>query len=269
MQQPKPAHSGDNFDLYRGDCLKIVPHVWFDHCIGDFPYEETMHAAKAKRRDVRRDGGKMPAALGFASIGDLRPKLLPLVKERCTGWLLAFCTPEGIAPWRDEIEAAGIRYKRACFWYKNDAAPQFNGQGPGYAVEPFVTAWCGRGVSRWNAGGRKNLWECPTQNSDREGTEPTEKPLALMMALIEAFTKPGDLICDPVMGSGSTIIAALATGRRAIGIEKDPKQFKLARARIDSAFTMGRDEGRRHITRKLGRLEKADGLPLFGGADAS
>lgn len=269
MQIPKPAYVDDRLVLYRADCVRVIPHITFQHCIGDFPYEETMHAAKARQRQIRRDGGKMPAALKFASIGDLRPKLLPLVKASCSGWLLAFCTPEGIAPWRDEIEAARIRYKRACFWYKPDAAPQFNGQGPGYAVEPFVTAWCGKGVSRWSAGGRKNHWECPTQNADREGTEETEKPIALMMALIEAFTKPGDTVCDPVMGSGTTIIAALATGRRAIGIEKDPKQFKLARARIDSAFTMGPDEARRYITRKLGRIEHAKSLPLFGGANAS
>lgn len=270
MGKIKPAYSDDRVTLYCADALKVLPHLTFNHCISDAPYETTIHRAKGKkhRKGLRTDGGPDLKKLGFESVDEFRDKFVPLLKGRCSGWFLEFCTPEGIAPWRDAIEAAGLRYKRACFWVKPDAAPQFNGQGPSFAVEPFVAAWCGRGVSRWNGGGRRNWWECNTNNPDREGTHETEKPIELMMRLIEDFTNPDDLICDPCMGSGTTIIAALAAGRRAIGIERDVATFKLARARLVSAFTMGRAEGRRYIDCKLGRIGRAEDLPLFGAADA-
>lgn len=263
MKKIKPAFRNSVMTLYRGDALKIIPQLkHIDHCFGDPPYEERMHKAKGGTRKLRTDGGKALRGLDFSSIEGLREPLIPMVKKICDGWFLMFCTPEGIAPWRDAIEAGGMRYKRACFWEKPDSAPQFNGQGPAYGVEPFVTAWCAKGVSRWNGGGKRNLWTANTNNPDREGSEPTEKPINLMMQLIKDFTKPGDVILDPFMGTGTTIIAALACGRKAIGIEKDARRFKLALARIRSSFTMGREEARRHITRTMGRVDQNAG-PLF------
>lgn len=48
---------------------------------------------------------------------------------------------------------------------------------------------------------------------------PTQKPVAVMAVLIEAYTKPGDLVLAPYMGSGPELVAAKRLGRRAIGIE--------------------------------------------------
>lgn len=250
--------------IYRGDCLDILRHLdGISHYVTDPPYEKTMHDAKAKRRNVRRDGHEMPPALDFASIQDARARLMPLVKQNCSGWFLAFCTPEGIAPWRDEIESAEIRYKRACFWQKPNAAPQFNGQGPAFSVEPFVTAWCGRGVSRWNGGGRGNWFSHNTNQPDREGTHGTEKPLSLMLELIELFSNPGDLVCDPFMGSATTGVAAIALGRRFVGIELLPAHYQLAKGRLLSTFA-GRVEGRGIIAKLTGADHPG---PLFRGQD--
>ena len=59
-----------------------------------------------------------------------------------------------------------------------------------------------------------------------------QKPIDLMEYLIATYSQRGDRILDPFMGSGTTIVAAKVLGRRAIGIEKDPEYFKLARERI-------------------------------------
>lgn len=64
---------------------------------------------------------------------------------------------------------------------------------------------------------------------------PTQKPPGLMRWCIEMCSKPGDTICDPYMGSGSTGIACAQTGRNFIGIEIDPKYFEIARKRIAEA----------------------------------
>jgi site-specific DNA-methyltransferase (adenine-specific) len=223
--------------LLLGDCRELLSaHGKADHWIMDAPYEDEMHKAKGKpRRKLRNDSGPELKALDFDSVATIRDAVTSLAAERCAGWFLSFCSPEGIAPWRDSIEAAGLRYKRACFWYKPDGAPQMNGQGPAFAVEPFVTAWCGKGYSRWNGGGRRNLFPHPTNQSDRHGAHPTEKPLSLMAELVGLFTEPGSLICDPFMGSGTTGVACIKRGRRFVGIEQDQKYFEIACERIDFA----------------------------------
>lgn len=61
---------------------------------------------------------------------------------------------------------------------------------------------------------------------------PTEKPVLLCEWLIKTYTDPGDTVLDNCMGSGTTGIACLNTGRNFIGIEKNPKDFAVARERI-------------------------------------
>ena len=67
------------------------------------------------------------------------------------------------------------------------------------------------------------------------GTHPTQKPVALMEYLIRTYTNPGETVLDFTMGSGTTGVAAANTGRRFIGIERDPDYFAAASARIQKA----------------------------------
>jgi len=64
---------------------------------------------------------------------------------------------------------------------------------------------------------------------------PTQKPIPLLEYLISTYTNPGDIVLDPVMGSGTTGIAAINTGRHFIGIEKDAGYFEIAKQRIEKA----------------------------------
>ena len=65
---------------------------------------------------------------------------------------------------------------------------------------------------------------------------PTQKPVALMEYLIRTYTNPGDTVLDNTMGSGTTGVAAIKSGRSFIGIERDPEYFKIAHERIDAAM---------------------------------
>lgn len=58
------------------------------------------------------------------------------------------------------------------------------------------------------------------------GKHPCEKPAEMLLDIINASSRPDDLIADFFMGSGSTIKAALATGRRAIGVELETARFE-------------------------------------------
>jgi len=64
---------------------------------------------------------------------------------------------------------------------------------------------------------------------------PTQKPVALMEYLIRTYTNPGDTVLDNTMGSGTTGVAAVNTGRNFIGIERDPEYFRIAEQRIQEA----------------------------------
>jgi DNA modification methylase len=64
------------------------------------------------------------------------------------------------------------------------------------------------------------------------GKHPTQKPEALLERIIEIASKKGDVVLDPFMGSGTTVAVAQRMGRRAIGIERDPEFFAIAKKRM-------------------------------------
>ncbi len=87
-----------------------------------------------------------------------------------------------------------------------------------------------------------NLWEGGKSKSnvleypkDMGGFHPTQKPVALLEDLIKTFSNPGNLVLDFTMGSGSTGVACVNTGRNFIGMELDEGYFEIAQKRIQEA----------------------------------
>jgi DNA modification methylase len=74
----------------------------------------------------------------------------------------------------------------------------------------------------------------PPEESQKAIGHPNVKPLALMEWVVSKLA-PGGTVLDPFMGSGTTGLACLATGRRFIGIERDPDYFAIAERRIAAA----------------------------------
>ena len=62
---------------------------------------------------------------------------------------------------------------------------------------------------------------------------PNEKPVELIETLIKQCSKPGAIIFDPFMGSGTTCVAAINTGRKYIGCDIDKSYFDIAQERIN------------------------------------
>lgn len=67
------------------------------------------------------------------------------------------------------------------------------------------------------------------------GLHPTQKPVALCEYLIKTYTNEGDVVLDNCMGSGTTGVACVNTGRSFIGMELDPQYFEIAQKRIQEA----------------------------------
>jgi site-specific DNA-methyltransferase (adenine-specific) len=69
-------------------------------------------------------------------------------------------------------------------------------------------------------------------NEHNVGAHPTQKPVTLLEYLIKTYTNEGETVLDNCMGSGSTGVACVNTGRKFIGIEMDAKYFEIAEKRI-------------------------------------
>jgi len=83
----------------------------------------------------------------------------------------------------------------------------------------------------WAEWGSRAVWRIRSvwRNDDHEA----KFPLELAMRLIRLLTDPGDLVLDPFLGSGTTAVAAIKTGRRFIGIELMPRYFELAKRNVE------------------------------------
>ena len=77
-------------------------------------------------------------------------------------------------------------------------------------------------------------------NTER-GLHPTQKPVPLLEYLVKTYTNEGDTVLDNCMGSGSTGVACVRTGRRFIGMEKDPQYFQIAKDRIEKETAKAAD----------------------------
>ena len=79
----------------------------------------------------------------------------------------------------------------------------------------------------------------PAMKKAERTTHPTQKPLALLEYIIKALTHPHDMVVDPFLGSGSTLIAAHGLRRPGIGFELSPEYFEMANARVNKRSNKG------------------------------
>lgn len=220
--------------LYRGDCLEVMKDLeQVDHVISDPPYEDELHKAMGRIR--RNDGVEMVQDLGFEGVNSTRSEIVSEVVRLSKGWAILFTLAEGVRAWRDELQAVGAKYDTCLAWIKPDSTPRMNGQGAARGFECAVTAWCHTGYRSWNSGGKRGVYTYLTNQKDRDGRHPTEKPVPLMVELVCDFTNEGQTILDPFMGSGTTGIACVKRGRKFIGIERDEKFFDIACERISKS----------------------------------
>ena len=140
------------------------------------------------------------------------------LRRVCAGNILLFCKPENQYCRADEY----------LFWIKTPSTKNYS-RHPGRFVEMILVL---RGptfnVLHWSQ--MTGVYDDRLINPP---THPYEKPLALIERLVRIYTKPGDVVLDPFMGSGTTGIAARNLGREFIGIERDVEYYNLARENIN------------------------------------
>ena len=232
-----PYYFDEAVTIYHGDCREVLPTLaQVDHVITDPPYSEHVHKkqwiahALNERGDKRRHTAH--TELGFDALSEeMREFFCCEAGRLASRWILAFCDVESIGEWKRPLAKVGLEFIRACIWDKVDSAPQFTGDRPASAAEAIICAHR-PGKKRWNGGGKRNVYRFPVNGERGPKPHPSTKPLALMKALIEDFTDPGETILDPFAGSGTTGRAAKDLGRKAILIEREEKYCEVAAKRM-------------------------------------
>ncbi len=103
------------------------------------------------------------------------------------------------------------------FVFKNGTAPHINNFELGQHGRSRSNVWSYPGVNKFRTGPNDDL-----------GMHPTVKPVAMVADAMRDCSRRGDIILDPFMGSGTTIMAAERVGRRGYGIEIDPLYVDVA-----------------------------------------
>jgi DNA modification methylase len=186
--------------------------------------------ADGSMREIRRDFGEWDHGWDPLPFLEQARRVL-----RDGGSLVAFTSEHLFAPYL----ASGLDHRSLLYWRKANPAPNFRSQVV-RAVEMAVWQTQGGGWT-FNAGGyRPNVWDGATESGEAR-IHPTQKPLWLMREWVELFSGPGELVVDPYAGSGTTLVAARALGRRALGVELDPTYYEAARRRLDPLAAAARD----------------------------
>ena len=90
-----------------------------------------------------------------------------------------------------------------------------------------------------NKCGTSDILEVPNKKrkgEDGKNLHDTEKPVELMRILVENSSQENDIVFEPFMGIGATVVASLELNRRCIGVELDDKYFSIAKDRVEQLF---------------------------------
>ncbi len=162
--------------------------------------------------------------------------------------LYAFMDGRHLGELLNGARAAGFQLQTVCVWAKTNG-----GMGSLYRSQvehvPVFRAGQGAHVNNVQLGrhgrSRTTLWSYPGMNSFGRSRDaalklhPTVKPVGLLADIVLDASRRGDVVLDPFLGSGSTIIAAHRTGRRGYGVELDPRYVDATLDRL--AAVLGDD----------------------------
>jgi hypothetical protein len=213
------------------DALANVDRV--DAVICDPPYSARTHEATNAHvaGSALPDGvNRTPIAYDAMTPSEVRA-FVEAWAPRCRGWMCAM-TDDDLAPvWKKAMRDAG-RYAFALVPIIQKR-PRLLGDGPSsWAVYLMVSRPRTREFATW--GCLPGAYEAPTE---KDAGIAGAKPLDLMRSIVRDYSRPGDLVCDPFVGSGTTLLAAVMENRRAVGAEEKPEHFEIARKRLARGYT--------------------------------
>jgi len=251
-QLPAPVFqdSKHHIKIYQGDCLEIlaaIPEGCVDLIFADPPYF-------LSNNGITCHAGKMVSV----NKGDWDRSRGPDANHEFNRAWLAACQrvlkPDGslwVSGTSHVIHSVGFAMQQLDFkllndisWVKPNPPPNLSCRYFTHATETII--WAAKSKSskhtfdyklmkEVNRGKQmKSVWEIlpPTREEKRFGKHPAQKPVALLERILLASSNKGDLVLDPFMGSGTTLLTAFRLRRRALGCEMEFESLNLSVRRI-------------------------------------
>jgi DNA modification methylase len=234
----KPYYEHAGITIYHGDCLEVLPTVKADVVVTSPPYNTLPTSSRASGLHAERASGVNQwlarAARGYA---DSMPEAqyqewLRGIVEQCLGicslvWInhkIRYRDGEAIHPVRflpfplyaEVIWDRQVSMALNCKRY----APSHEG------------LWAFGRPRVWNdhLNGRMSVWRLPFDRGSDD--HPCAYPMEIAIRPITSSSLSGEIVLDPFMGSGTTLVAAKNLGRRAIGIEIEERYCEIAAKRL-------------------------------------
>ena len=211
-----PVTAGQVNAVLHGDCLAILPQLAAGSA--NFVLTDPPYLANYRSRDGRgvpnddNDAWLAPVFVALYRVLARDTFMVsfygwPHADRFLAAWRAAGFRVVGhfVFPKRYTSATRHVRYQHECAYLL----------AKGFPKEP---AWPIGDVIDWTYSGNKLL--------------PTQKPLPVLLPLIETFSAPGGLVLDPFAGSGSTLVAAKMLGRGFTGIEIDAGYHRIASRRL-------------------------------------
>jgi site-specific DNA-methyltransferase (adenine-specific) len=236
--------------IYQGDCVEILvamPAASVDLIFADPPYflsngGITCHAGKM----VSVNKGTWDKSRGAEANHEFNRAWLTacqrVLKPNGTIWVSG--TSHVIHSVGFAMQQLGFKLLNDISWVKPNPPPNLSCRYFTHATETII--WAAKNIKsrhtfhyaemKLAAGGKqmKSVWTIPPPEAweKKFGKHPAQKPGALLERILLASSNEGDLVLDPFLGSGTTLVAALRFSRCVIGVEVDASSAELALTRI-------------------------------------
>lgn len=252
--EARPYFKANDFVLYNGEStsfLNQLPEDSIDMVFADPPYNLsnggfTVHAG----RMVSVDKGAWDKSQGFAQDYDFHHRWLEAVRRvlKPGGTIWVSGTYHSIFQCGHALQSLGYHILNDISWFKPNASPNLSCRFFTASHETLIWARKDKKAKHtfnydlmkegsWPEDKLKkpglqmrSVWALgtPRPEEKKHGKHPTQKPLDLLRRVVLASTKKGDVILDPFTGSSTTGIAAVAQGRKFIGVDLDREYLDLS-----------------------------------------
>jgi DNA modification methylase len=234
------AHQSPHVTIYRADAaavIDVLPKNSIDLLVTDPPYGANFQSNRRSKRFERLAGDD-----GTLDVPGLLGAAMDLLRSGRHVYVFGYAPEQLAAPLKLSATTEVIWDKQmlgmgdlSIPWATSHERITFGVYRPSKSQH---AAGDGRLAARLRT---QSILRVPRKNATGVKRHPTEKPVLLMRQLIESSTVVGDTIFDPFIGCGSSLVAAVLAGRRAIGVEIDKDYCDIAVARVKWAEALANE----------------------------
>lgn len=225
--------------VYLGDCMELIkniPNDSVDLLITDPPYKVT------SRGNAGNSGGMMQKKLSMQGkifkCNDIKPQeYIPefyrILKNGSHCYIMT--NHVNLLEMLNVATASGFHFIKSLIWNKgNKIMGQYYMSQFEYIL--FFRKGIGKKINNCGTSDILDVTNRKTKGEDGQNLHDTEKPIELMQILIENSSKENEVVLDPFMGIGSTIIGCINSNRKYIGFELDDNYYNIANGRIQECL---------------------------------